>query len=488
MHAGASIAPFAASASDADNDALTFTDIPPSLAAHSLPPGITITAGGVIAGSPQIVGAYPVTIAVSDGHGGVATTSFTWSVTNVAPVFVNPPAAEFSIPNTPLAVQLAATDADVDALTFAATGLPTGLSITPGGLISGTPTAEGAFPVTLTVSDPWGGSATRSLTWTVSSNRPPICDAATATPNLLWPPDHKFVAIGIQGVSDPDGNPFTIAVTRIVQDEPTASGRGSDDDRGWGDDDRRSGNDGHGSGDDDRGWGRNDDRGRGDDDHGSTNGSGHTDIDGIGVGTPQASVRAERDGTGDGRVYEIRFTATDSFGASCSGAVFVGVPHDRHDAPVDSQVRYDSTVAGGPPLAGPEFNRPPAIVPPPVSTIVAGHSTNVPVTATDVNLDPLAFDDLVGSAHSLPPGLTIDAETGVISGGATTPGTYAVTLTVSDPFGGVATTSFDWTVVAVSTDRGEHAHYKGDGDDHDKHRHGHYDGDGCEHDRSSRGR
>jgi len=387
-HAGVSIAAFAASASDADNDALTFTDIPPSLTAHSLPPGLAITAAGVIAGSPAIVGAYPVTIAVSDGHGGVATTSFVWSVTNVAPVFVDPPAGEFSLPNTPLAVQLAATDADADALTFAATGLPAGLSITPGGLISGTPTSEGAFPVTLTVSDPWGGSATRSFTWTVSSNRPPICDAATATPNLLWPPDHRFVPIGIQGVSDPDGNPFAISVTRIVQDEPTASGRGSDDDRGRGGDDRRPG-------------GR-DDRGRGDDDHGSPNGSGHTDIDGIGVGTPQASVRAERDGTGDGRIYEIRFTATDSFGASCSGAVFVGVPHDRRDTPVDSRVRYDSTVAGGPPLAGPEFNGPPSIVPPP--------------------------------------------------------------------------------------DRDGHAHYEGDGDDHDRHRRGHYDGDGCEHDRASRRR
>ena len=413
-HAGASIASFTVGASDADGDSLTFSDIPTGTA-HTLPPGVTITSAGVVSGSPQVVGTYPVTLVVNDGHGGVATTAFTWSVTNVAPAFVNPPASEFSIPNAPVSVQLAATDSDLDPLTFGAAGLPNGLSISPNGLISGTPTVTGVFPVTLTVSDPWGGTATRSLTWTVSTNRPPLCVPATASPSLLWPPDHKFVPIAITGVSDPDGNPVTLAVTRIIQDERTSSGRDSDDDHDRGDDGR---------------------------------GSGNTAIDGIGAGSPQASVRAERDGTGDGRVYEIRFTATDSLGASCSGAVFVGVPHDRHDTPVDSQVRYDSTVAGGPPLSGPEFNKPPVIANPTVDTTIAGHATSVSVTATDVNLDPLAFSDLVGSSHSLPSGLTIDAQTGLISGAATAEGTFPVTLTVSDPFGGVAATSFNWTVRA----------------------------------------
>ncbi len=68
------------------------------------------------------------------------------------------------------------------------------------------------------------------------------------------------------------------------------------------------------------------------------------------------------------------------------------------------------------------------------------------VTATDVNLDPLTFTDLVGASHTLPPGLTIDPQTGVISGAPTAPGAYTVTLTVSDPFGGVASTSFAWTI------------------------------------------
>ena len=48
-------------------------------------------------------------------------------------------------------------------------------------------------------------------------------------------------------------------------------------------------------------------------------------------------MRAERAGTkkvaGNGRVYHISFTATDSFGGSCSSEVLVGVPHDQRSDP-----------------------------------------------------------------------------------------------------------------------------------------------------------
>jgi hypothetical protein len=48
-----------------------------------------------------------------------------------------------------------------------------------------------------------------------------------------------------------------------------------------------------------------------------------TIVDGV------ASVRMERSGRGNGRVYVISFTATSTSGASCSGKVSVCVPHDQ---------------------------------------------------------------------------------------------------------------------------------------------------------------
>jgi hypothetical protein len=48
-----------------------------------------------------------------------------------------------------------------------------------------------------------------------------------------------------------------------------------------------------------------------------------------GVGTSTAFVRAERSGLGDGRVYHIDFTATDTQNQTCMGDVTVCVPHDQ---------------------------------------------------------------------------------------------------------------------------------------------------------------
>ena len=142
---------------------------------------------------------------------------------------------------------------------------------------------------------------------TVGSNVAPICSIARPSVAEIWPPNHKVVIpVNILGVTDPDGDRVTITVTRILQDEPS-----------------------------------------------DTLGDASTAIDGFGVGTPQASVRAERSGTpkvpGNGRVYEIQFTGSDGRGGSCSGAVLTSVPHDQGKGPaIDDGIRYDSTVAGGP--------------------------------------------------------------------------------------------------------------------------------------------
>ena len=54
-------------------------------------------------------------------------------------------------------------------------------------------------------------------------------------------------------------------------------------------------------------------------------------------------VRAERAGSGDGRVYVITFTGDDGRGGTCTGTVTVSVPHDQSGNPaVDSGARHDS--------------------------------------------------------------------------------------------------------------------------------------------------
>jgi hypothetical protein len=144
--------------------------------------------------------------------------------------------------------------------------------------------------------DNCASSSLQLLAGVVPSNRPPDCSQASARPRVLWPPNHKVKAVVLAGITDPDGDPVTVKVTGITQDEPT---------------------DGLGDGD--------------------------TAPDGFGVGTPSPQVRAERSGVGNGRVYQIAFTASDGKGGSCTGAVTLGVPHDQNGTPVDDGQRYDST-------------------------------------------------------------------------------------------------------------------------------------------------
>jgi prepilin-type N-terminal cleavage/methylation domain-containing protein len=53
-------------------------------------------------------------------------------------------------------------------LTWSALGLPAGLTLTTGGLVSGSPTAAGSYPVTVSVTDGFGLAGTAALTWTVN--------------------------------------------------------------------------------------------------------------------------------------------------------------------------------------------------------------------------------------------------------------------------------------------------------------------------------
>jgi hypothetical protein len=68
---------------------------------------------------------------------------------------------------TPL--QIHATDSAAGAtLTYSASGLPAGLSISASGLISGTPATAGTSTVTVTAADSTGTSGAASFTWTIT--------------------------------------------------------------------------------------------------------------------------------------------------------------------------------------------------------------------------------------------------------------------------------------------------------------------------------
>lgn len=129
---------------------------------------------------------------------------------------------------------------------------------------------------------------------------PPDCSAAFATPSMLWPPNHKYAKVSIDGVADQDGGPVVLAITGVSQDEPLDS-----------------------------------------------YGDGHTCPDAAGVATATALVRAERArsrrNSRDGRVYHVSFSA-EGRGGVCTGTVAVCVPpnHRPNAACVDEGPLFDS--------------------------------------------------------------------------------------------------------------------------------------------------
>ncbi|GLV98692.1 M4 family metallopeptidase [Streptomyces lavendulae] len=88
----------------------------------------------------------------------------------VSGVSVTPIANQTTQINTAVSLQVQATSTNPGALSYAATGLPAGLSINSStGLISGTATTAGTSNVTVTVTDSASKTGTASFTWTVGT-------------------------------------------------------------------------------------------------------------------------------------------------------------------------------------------------------------------------------------------------------------------------------------------------------------------------------
>jgi len=129
-------------------------------------------------------------------------------------------------------------------------------------------------------------------------NHPPDCSGAGPSSDELWPPNHKFSAVSIVGVTDPDGDPVTVTITSVTQDEPL-----------------------------------------------NDLGDGNTCPDATGVGGVVVNVRSERSGLEDGRVYHLNFTASDGRGGQCTGSSGLCVPNAQRPGPVcgDQGPLYNST-------------------------------------------------------------------------------------------------------------------------------------------------
>ena len=118
-----------------------------------------------LSAAADLFGAYsPTYLAVADAWAGINVGNRIALGVNLAPV-----ADQISGVNQEVGLQLDAYTTNSGAsLTYEAEGLPEGLSISPTGLISGTPATLGTSDVTVTVTDSTGATASDTFTWQIA--------------------------------------------------------------------------------------------------------------------------------------------------------------------------------------------------------------------------------------------------------------------------------------------------------------------------------
>lgn len=192
--------------------------------------------------------------------------------------------------NTNVTVSLSATDnpggSGVKEIHFSLIGAQLGGGVVTGSVASVTISAEGITSLTYFAIDNAGNQeAPKTLTLRIDKTSPTL--ACSVSPNTLWPPNHRMVAVTASvTVTDLTSGSAGFILTSVTSSEP---------DEGLGD------------------------------------GNFPNDIQGFIVGTSDTSglLRAERSGIGNGRVYTLTYGGTDLAENSATCNVTVTVPHDQ---------------------------------------------------------------------------------------------------------------------------------------------------------------
>lgn len=137
-----------------------------AVTAGTVPPGLTFSAAGVLSGTPTSVGTYGFTVTATDVDGDTGTRAYTVAINAGQVLTVLPTELPFGYWHTPYSATVTAVGGTGTGYTFAITAgaLPAGLTMTSGGIISGSPNVTGDFNLTVTATDSAGNTGLRAYT------------------------------------------------------------------------------------------------------------------------------------------------------------------------------------------------------------------------------------------------------------------------------------------------------------------------------------
>jgi hypothetical protein len=111
---------------------------------------------------------------------------------------------------------------------------------------------------------------------------PPSVSSVSASPNVLWPPNHKMMPVAVAVAASDNCSAITSRIVGVTSNEPV-----------------------------------------------NALGDGNTDPDWVVTGPLALLLRTERSGTGTGRVYTITVESNDVTGNKSTAFTSVLVPHDQ---------------------------------------------------------------------------------------------------------------------------------------------------------------
>ncbi|MBE2213489.1 MAG: HYR domain-containing protein [Opitutaceae bacterium] len=246
----------------------SYDGLPKPVSATTTPTGLpsTITYDGSPT-PPTNVGTYVVNVSIDDsGYTGAAAGLLVIADTT-------PP-----VLTLPVDIELEASGPSGAVATYTATAVDDVDGSVP---VSFTPASGSTFPigvttVTASATDAAGNAATVSFRVTVRDTISPVFESLAASPAVLWPPNQKMVTVNltanVSDVADPS------PVTRII----SVTSNEAIDDSDW-------------------------------------------EI----TGPLTLKLRAERSGSGSGRIYTITVESRDQSGNASTETVLVTVPHDQ---------------------------------------------------------------------------------------------------------------------------------------------------------------
>ncbi len=395
--------------------------------------------GGGGGGSSAVNSSYASSVAYATGSAGGGTSAtgtagsitLTWNVDNLS---VTNPGTQSNVSGSAISNLTITGSHDTtngNSVTYSATGLPAGLSISSGGVVSGTPTTACACSVTVTATDSEALTATTSFTWnitnTVSVANPgakssvtgtaitPVTDSATDSQSgatLTWSATGLPAGLSISSSTGTiSGTPTTAGSSPVTVKATDGAGYSGTASFTW------------------------------------------TVTNTVAVANP--GTQSSLSGTA---ITPVTDSATDTQSGATLTWSATGLPAGLSISSSTGTISGTPTTAGSSSVTvkatdGAGFSGTASFTWTISNTVAVANPGNqsslsgsaiTPVT--DSATDSQSGATLTWSATGLPAGLSISSSTGTISGTPTTPGSSSVTVKATDPSGANGSTTFTWTI------------------------------------------